>query len=552
MSALDFTYFDITGAYKLYQPTGSAPEWEIGQGTRIRAFSDTTPPPPSLYHSRRLKSNGGTYQALHSWSRTPLYLHNQDRILQTNILGTITPSHLPSPPGMDERCLIRVHNRHWLSERTMAFGEALSLSLQQLITPFEVGSGPQTIVSITCSWATVLLAVDLAYVERIPSMSSFPTPFEYAALLDDVSDPNFLNRQIIAQPNVRTQRPITWVPNYKRTITLNVSIRSRSGDSGHDHPFLSVSTGCGDYGCWPWYLDAPRDIIPMPRRLILPDSSVDIRRDPLVVGTSQVARYQTVLTPLPLRHRHDWTIDLTPHGIMGGAMSCPNPPAIGNYHHRSWGDPKISFTANTAPLLVLWEAMQSVTYPQHMIDQPPHLRISSIRELEWAHVRISNMSGSIDKFVPLVVVLRHWTFVDLVKPFRVVANAYYMITVTAPGLVLVWAVRLPRTYSSLANDASPLIVPLDYYRRRLSGTSLHIRGFLTWATHKMTYPHSSPLLLQRQQHTVVRLVMYPQGTGDLIILRPWDRAIHELTTYELLPIPVHLPREATPQPHDDI
>ena len=520
---------------------GVAPWWEVQQGSTVRPIVHGFEPGDFPLPRRPLVLPEVRLFPLHSWNRTALRVRETDALLGIPHLGQRfprpDPHRIPLDVLMGDSCVLRVHNKRWISERVCLVREALGLSLAQLILPFESQGCPQVVVSVTSSWLSVVLAVDLSYLARIASSPAHHSPADYCAIIDALDQPGYLSR--FEGTPLRLSRSWRWYPAIKRSYTFHAFISPPA--RGSVRTSLVSGTGCGDYTCWYWAVDTCQFLPTLPLRLHsatpVPDilyaldgdiMGIDSTPGPSRQTAPSISWSQVPWVDIP----SDVPIIITPLEL--------GPITLDHTFRRSQpGDPFITFDGNAALLFDRWEEARSrCVLAATSIPQPPDLLLSSIHELEWAMVRVSISIGSVTRFVPLVSLLRDWSFQQIVAPYSIRARGGFTISVTAPGLALLIIFRMTNSITPAVPGVERVCVSPT--RRIFHPTSLSTRGFLSWVTRGMQVISSSPVCYQSQQGTVLRLIIHPAlgNHNDLEILS-YDPMDPRCRPYASFPVPVH-------------
>ena len=384
---------------------GVAPWWEVQQGSTIRPIVHGFAPGDFPLPRRPLVLPEVRLFPLHSWNRTALRVRETDALLGIPHLGVRfprpDPHRIPLDALMEDSCVFRVHNKRWISESVRPVREVLGLFLAQLILPFESQGFPQVVVSVTSSWLSIVLAVDLAYLEQIASSPAHHSPADYCAIIDALDQSDFL-RHFEGSP-LRLSRSWRWYPNTKRSYTFHAFVRP-SG-RGSVRTSLVSGVGCGDYTCWFWAVDTCPFLPTLPSVLHsatpVPDILYALDGDIMGIDSTPGPSRQT--SPSPSWSQVPWVDIPSEVPIITTPLELAPTTLDHTFRRFQPGDPTIIFDGNVALLFDRWdEARRRCVLVATAIPQPPDLLLSSIHELEWVMVRVSISIGSITRFVPLV------------------------------------------------------------------------------------------------------------------------------------------------------
>ena len=384
---------------------GVAPWWEVQQGSTIRPIVHGFAPGDFPLPRRPLVLPEVRLFPLHSWNRTALRVRETDALLGIPHLGVRfprpDPHRIPLDALMEDSCVFRVHNKRWISESVRPVREVLGLFLAQLILPFESQGFPQVVVSVTSSWLSIVLAVDLAYLEQIASSPAHHSPADYCAIIDALDQSDFL-RHFEGSP-LRLSRSWRWYPNTKRSYTFHAFVRP-SG-RGSVRTSLVSGVGCGDYTCWFWAVDTCPFLPTLPSVLHsatpVPDILYALDGDIMGIDSTPGPSRQT--SPSPSWSQVPWVDIPSEVPIITTPLELAPTTLDHTFRRFQPGDPTITFDGNVALLFDRWdEARRRCVLVATAIPQPPDLLLSSIHELEWVMVRVSISIGSITRFVPLV------------------------------------------------------------------------------------------------------------------------------------------------------
>ena len=535
---------DRRGTFVVYEQDQRR-EWEVPVGTKCRPLGDRREPNGQC---RRIIEGRTSYHALYGWDSSPKKVREIDVLLQTDRLGCYPrtnqhPVGEPYPSLDTEACLVRINNRDWLAEKPLELRSALNMSLKDLIEPFETDYGPQLVISVTCSWLTIVVAVDLHLTEDNKRYEGW-FPHHNEVLRATYLQPGFLRS--FEGKYFSHSRLLSWVPNWKRTYTFNVCI-AVGDEGGRDIQPLTflAGVGCGEYAGWPWHLDTPEERCFRIRRHLLkapgtlPALDILAPLDQTILGPESLRTKQT-------RFSTSWN-DVTMQTIMApdqvpafrqtvpyipevlatlapGEAYPPYRPLLADDHY-------LDFEGNVSYMWDVWkEAIDLYVLTLPAIPQPPKLRLGGSFELNWALVRISDSYASVDRLAPLVTVLRHESLLDIMEPFGMQKNAKLLVTITAPGIIILLQFRCRET----PTRGPEMLSHVDPFRRLVEVVHLATPGFLTWAFGGLLVKTSSSVRYHRQEGAVIRLLVYPSqyngmyelGTYDPTF-SPYQRAVEE-------------------------